>query len=73
MTEDIHCHHIKPKEQGGGDEYNNLTLVLEPVHRLIHATDERTIGQYLQLLNLNKSQMAKLNELRRMAGRAEIA
>lgn len=73
VTEDIHCHHIKPKEQGGGDEYNNLTLVLEPVHRLIHATDERTIGQYLQLLNLNESQMAKLNELRRMAGRAEIA
>lgn len=35
-TEEIHCHHKKPKEKGGGDEYANLTLVLEPVHKLIH-------------------------------------
>ncbi|MBQ7705152.1 MAG: HNH endonuclease, partial [Selenomonadaceae bacterium] len=26
-TEEIHCHHIKPKNQGGTDEYENLILV----------------------------------------------
>ena len=73
VTEDIHCHHVKPKAQGGGDEYGNLTLVLEPVHRLIHSTSKETIGFYWQLLNLDKSQLAKINKLRKMAGLPEIA
>lgn len=72
-TGDIHCHHIQPRARGGGDEYGNLILVLEPVHRLIHATNEETIGLYLQLLNMVPSQLAKLNELRKAAGLPEIA
>ncbi len=72
-TEDIHCHHIIPKEKGGDDRYGNLTLVLEPVHRLIHATNEETIGHYLQLLSLDESQLAKLNELREKAGLPKVA
>lgn len=71
-TEDIHCHHITPKKCGGGDGYGNLILVLEPVHRLIHATDPEVINNYLQMLRLNKSQMAKLNKLRQKAGVAAI-
>lgn len=73
ITEDMHCHHIKRKTDGGGDEYGNLVLVLEPVHRLIHATNEETIGLYLKLLNLNKDQLRRLNELREKAGLHKIA
>lgn len=73
VTEDIHCHHIKRKADGGGDEYGNLVLVLTPVHRLIHATDEETIGLYLKLLKLDKGQLSKLNELREKAGLQRIA
>ena len=73
VTGDIHCHHIKRKADGGGDEYGNLVLVLAPVHRLIHATDEKTIGLYLKLLNLDKNQLRKLNELREKAGLQKIA
>jgi len=73
MTEDIHCHHIKPRAKGGGDEYGNLTLVLKPVHRLIHSTDDETIGLYLQLLNLGKSHLAKLNKLRELVGLPKVA
>jgi len=72
-TEDIHCHHIRPKAKNGGDEYGNLILVLAPVHRLIHATDEETIGMYLKLLNLGKGQLEKLNGLREEAGLKRIA
>jgi len=68
VLEDIHCHHKLPKNKCGTDKYENLTLVLVPVHKLIHATDEDTIRKYLQILNLRKPQIAKLNELRRMAG-----
>lgn len=73
VTEDIHCHHIKRKAKGGDDEYGNLVLVLTLVHRLIHATDEETIGLCLKLLNLSKGQLLKLNELREKAGLLRIA
>ncbi|WP_341349517.1 HNH endonuclease [Ruminiclostridium cellobioparum] len=37
-TSEIHCHHITPKQNGGGDKYENLILVHETVHKLIHAS-----------------------------------
>ena len=70
--DDIHCHHKKPKANGGGDEYANLRLVLTPVHRLIHATSEETISLYLKLLNLDEGQLKKLNEFRKKAGCPQI-
>jgi len=73
VLEDIHCHHKLPKHMGGTDEYKNLTLVLLPVHKLIHATNEDTIATYMQILNLDKSQMIKLNNLRHLAKLNEIA
>jgi group II intron reverse transcriptase/maturase len=64
---DIHCHHKKLRKDGGDDKYDNLTLVLEPVHILIHATQKETIDKYLQLLNLDKEQLKKLNKYRELA------
>lgn len=73
ILEDIHCHHKIPRgKKGGTDKYRNLTLVLIPVHRLIHATKQDTISKYLNILNLTKSQIAKVNNLRKKAGIAEI-
>lgn len=71
-TEKIHCHHKKPKEKGGGDEYANLTLVLEPVHKLIHAKTKKTINKYLEILNLTHLEIEKVNKLREMAGNEKI-
>ena len=36
-TDEIHCHHIKPKKYGGNDSYENLVLINKLVHRLVHA------------------------------------
>ena len=69
---DIHCHHKTPVSKGGDDSYSNLILVLEPVHILIHATNEETINKYLSILNLGKKQLNKLNSLREMAGNLPI-
>lgn len=66
--EDIHCHHKLPRSMGGSDKYHNLILVRESVHILIHATTEQTIEKHLNLLALNKNQLAKLNKLRGEAG-----
>ena len=68
ILSDIHCHHIVPRKLGGSDKYENLLLVLEPIHNLIHATQEETIQKYLKLLNLDKLQVKKLNDLREKAG-----
>ena len=67
-TEEIHCHHKTPKSQGGTDKYDNLILVLEPIHRLIHATDKTTIKHYISVLALKKPQLDKLNILREKVG-----
>ncbi|CAK7067186.1 MAG: hypothetical protein EUB_03660 [Eubacterium sp.] len=65
--EDIHCHHKIPRNKGGTDKFNNLILVLTPIHRLIHATTRETINGYLKALNLKESQLAKVNEFRKLA------
>ena len=70
--EEIHCHHKIPKEAGGGDEYGNLVLVLEPVHRLVHAKEATVIARYSRLLNLDSKQLGILNKLRCLAGLPEI-
>lgn len=72
-TDDIHCHHITPRSKGGTDEYGNLILVLEPIHRLIHAVKKEVVEFYLNLLNLNDKQLEKLNTLREKAGMPKIA
>lgn len=71
-TGEIHCHHKKPRDKGGGDEYANLTLLLESVHKLIHATKQETITKYLEITKLTPNELEKVNKLREMAGNDEI-
>ena len=68
----IHCHHITPRSKSGTDKYHNLVLILLPVHKLIHATQESTIAYYLKILNLDEKQLAKVNDYREKAGNAKI-
>ena len=70
---DIHCHHKLPSAMGGKDNYQNLILVRESVHILIHATSDSTIAKYLSQLALNKKQLAKLNKLRKEAGNPPVS
>lgn len=68
FPEEIHCHHKIPKAKGGTDKYENLVLVLEPVHRLIHAEELELIARYIQSLGLDSGQIAKIDKLRLMMG-----
>lgn len=65
---EIHCHHKIPKSQGGTDEYQNLMLVLNEVHILLHATSNETIQKYSELLQLDPKQKVKLNKYRKLIG-----
>ncbi|MGN0553157.1 MAG: group II intron reverse transcriptase/maturase [Oscillospiraceae bacterium] len=63
----VDCHHKTPKCYGGDDSYQNLIIVSDKIHILIHSNNERTIRKYLGMLKLNKRQMNKLNKLRAQA------
>jgi len=68
----MECHHKKPKELGGTDEYKNLMWVKTEVHKLIHATTPETIEQYLSILKLDDKALKKVNSLRLSAENLEI-
>ena len=65
-------HHINPKYKGGMDEYENLVILSKAAHLLIRATAPDLIKNLLELLQLNKKQMKKLNEYRAKSGTEEI-
>ena len=71
-SHEIHCHHKVPVSDGGTDAYANLVLVTADVHRLIHATQDDTISSLLKKLNLDQTQLAKLNKLRQQANLSPI-
>jgi group II intron reverse transcriptase/maturase len=71
-TGNMECHHKKPKNLGGTDEYNNLVWLKADVHELIHATKPDTIAKYLKKLQLDKKALKKVNSLRILAENLEI-
>lgn len=68
----VDCHHKKPLSLGGDDSYQNLIIVSDAVHVLIHSSSERMIKKYLNDLQLNSKQLAKLNNLRKLAEMPQI-
>lgn len=68
----VDCHHKKPLSLGGDDSYQNLIIVSDAVHVLIHSSSERTIKKYLNDLQLNSKQLAQLNNLRKLAEMPQI-
>lgn len=65
-TNQAHCHHKLPRYMGGTDEFNNLVIVHKDVHRLIHATNAKTIERYRNILQLEGKQLEKLNQFRKV-------
>jgi group II intron reverse transcriptase/maturase len=68
----MECHHKKPKELGGSDEYKNLMWLKTEVHKLIHATSPEVIDKYISMLNLDEKELKKVNSLRLSAENLEI-
>ena len=70
---EIHCHHIVPQKSKGTDKYENLVLILDDIHKLIHATTQPTIQKYCSKTNLDKKELEKLNKFRGKAGLEPIS
>jgi len=71
--DEIRCHHKKPQNQGGRDEYKNLVIVHMDVHVLIHSTKISTIESYKGKFKLDSKALKKLNKLRELVGNEPIA
>ena len=69
---DGEIHHIKPKEMGGNNDYNNLLYVDKNVHKLIHLKDNNKIRTYLnhfeKLVSNYTDFINALNKYRELAG-----
>lgn len=70
--DEIHCHHKIPLADGGTDKYQNLVIVHQSIHNLIHATQPEAIQAYLNLINPTKTMLNKINKFRLMAGNTAI-
>lgn len=64
--DDIHCHHKVSRKSGGNDKYQNLIIVSEDVHILLHATTTEIVEKYLRKLKPDKRQLSKVNSLRKL-------
>lgn len=67
-------HYKIPKNIGGKDVYENLTLVITNIHKLIHAVNEKTIQEHMEKVKklLNKENLKKINKLRKLIGNCEL-
>lgn len=73
---DGEIHHIKPKENGGNNNYDNLLYIDKNVHKLIHLKDDNKIKIYLnhfekRVFNYNEF-IHVLNKYRELAGNKTI-
>ncbi len=71
-AEEIHCHHIVSVGDGGTDNFDNLIIIHKEVHKLIHGNNQETEKTLLKKFNLNKTQLKKLNMLRKRCNLTEI-
>lgn len=68
----MECHHKKPKELGGSDEYKNLIWMTYDVHKLVHCTIKETIDKYLNRIKLDEKGLESVNALRKLVGNSII-
>ena len=69
---EMEVHHKTPIKMGGTDKYENLTIVMTDVHKLIHAVEHETIAKYLYRLRNYKINFQRLNKLRKEVGLSEL-
>ncbi len=68
----MECHHKLPLHMGGKNDYRNLVWITADVHKLIHATSQKTIEKYRNLLLLNSLELVRVNSLRNMVGNLNV-
>lgn len=63
-SSEINCHHILPRKNGGGDDIDNLVIIHENIHKIVHMTDKKKIDKIVKKLKLTSNQIKKINNFR---------
>ncbi|MNF82436.1 reverse transcriptase [compost metagenome] len=66
FASEVHCHHVRPVRFEGTDRFDNLRIVHKDVHRLIHATDKKTIANLMNGLGITEKMGRTINHYRQM-------
>lgn len=69
----MHAHHKIPKFKGGTDTYMNLVFLNSDMHKLVHATNVKTINRILKDNSKTVIDLKRLNKLRKLVGNSEIS
>jgi len=69
---EIEVHRKISKHNGGRDNYNNLILVNQQLHKLIHEIDMEVVTVAIDKINLCKTGFEKLMKLRKLVGNCVI-
>ena len=73
LFEDVVCHRLNPKEQGGTDEYKNLRIIHRDIEQLIYETEVNIIRILIEKTGCKEStKLVKLNKWREKVGRKPI-
>nr|WP_235788512.1 hypothetical protein [Salipaludibacillus sp. CUR1] len=62
---EVNCHHYTPVHLGGDDKFNNLRILHQEVHKIIHLKDTSMIESLTNKLKLTKPQIKKINNYRK--------
>lgn len=68
LIKNMHVHHKTLWSETHDDSYENLVLITNEVHKLVHEMKKEIIEDYLAILKLNSEQITKLEKLRKLAG-----
>lgn len=68
----MEVHHIKPRFLGGTDDYTNLVIIENHIHKLIHLVEKNKIEEHLIKYSITKSQLKKINFYRNLVENMEI-
>ena len=67
-AEDVHCHHVIPKQLGGTDEFDNLRIIHKDIHKIIHMKDMDKIKTLISKHKMSKKTINKINQFRMKIG-----
>jgi group II intron reverse transcriptase/maturase len=70
--QEIKVHRKIPRNKGGRDNYSNLMLTTQQLHRLIHEEDINIVKLVIEKINLCKNGFEKLMKLRKLVGNCVI-
>ncbi len=71
--EDIYCHRIIPKNLGGKDNFQNLVIIHQNIHQLIHENDRTRASLLITKMRITGAQLEIINQFRKKAQKCELS